>query len=331
MKKTSGRVTSCCVALFFTLTSVSAVQKRHSINGLKNIDFEQSVPKHSLVLLYWFANTVSIDNNVIWLTFDPNGDYGSHRYYNEENLLSSAPLSRGYKYYTIGNLNRDTPVPFPHYVFNPPIPEYVETNMDRIIICVREQNSGWGALQRIDQVYITQHRENQRTYDREHTYQITTNLLRQIREFSVGQNQQQLQRLRNDYESNADDSSIRKTWGDLAGLALLLFIVIQEKYSSTQHNRHENGRNQLDGDSSESKSNDSRDFRNQDESVVYFHNDEEDHQAIRMIANRKSGGYHTLKPRKNTQRSPCCICCIVSIVLISLCVIGALLYYFMKK
>ncbi|XP_049416354.1 uncharacterized protein LOC125878911 [Epinephelus fuscoguttatus] len=206
MMKTSGRVTSCCVALFFALTSVTAVQKLHSINGLKNIDFEQSVPKHSLVLLYWFANTVNIDNNnVIWLTFNPNGDYGSHPYYNEENLLSSLPRSLGYEYYTIGNLHEETPVPFPYYVFNPPIPEYVETNRDRIIIRVREQNTGW----RVDQVYITQHydpSEHQGTpYDPAHTYRITNRLLRQIREFSVGQNQQQLLHLRNRYGSNADD------------------------------------------------------------------------------------------------------------------------------
>jgi len=66
---------------------VSAVQRKlKSISDLKNINFGQSVPKHSLLLLHWFANTVNIDeNNVINLTFDPNdGDYGSHYYGNFE-------------------------------------------------------------------------------------------------------------------------------------------------------------------------------------------------------------------------------------------------------
>uniref|UniRef100_A0A8D0CTZ6 Uncharacterized protein n=1 Tax=Sander lucioperca TaxID=283035 RepID=A0A8D0CTZ6_SANLU len=197
----SGRVTRCCVALFFALTSVSAVQTLRSINALKKINYGQSVPKHSLVLLYWFANTVEIDNNnVILLTFDPNdGDYGSHHYGNYEGLLDPLPRGNRYRYYTIGNLNRETSVPLPPYVVHPPT-EHMGGNRDRIIIRVREQNIVGQALQ-IDQVYITQHYDTYETqgtpYDPDHTYQITTDLLRQIREFSVGANQQQLLHLRN--------------------------------------------------------------------------------------------------------------------------------------
>ncbi|XP_038555161.1 uncharacterized protein LOC119888590 [Micropterus salmoides] len=240
MMKMSGRVTGCCVALFLVLTSVSAVQKLRSINALKKINFGQPVPKHSLMLLHWFANVVDIDNNnVIWLTFDPNsGDYGSHHYGNYEELLD--PLPQGnVRYYTVGNLNQNTPMQLPSYVVRPPR-DYLGRNRDRIIIRVREQNTG---LQRIEQVYITQHyetSENQGTpYDPAHTYQITTNLLRQIREFSVGENQQTLTHLRNQFGSNADEFQLRNIiikWGDLACLGLLLFIVIQEKYPSNQHN-----------------------------------------------------------------------------------------------
>ncbi|XP_049924224.1 uncharacterized protein LOC126404885 [Epinephelus moara] len=245
MMKMSRRVTSCCVALFFALTSVSAVRILQSINDLKKIDFGRAVPKHSVVLLYWFANTIEIDNNnIIWLTFDPNsGDYGAHHYGNYEGLLDPLPRGHiGYQYYTVGNLNQETSMELPSYVVDPP-PEYVGTNRDRIIIRVREQNTGRQGLQRIDQVYITQHydtSEYQGTpYDPAHTYRITTNLLRQIREFSVGQNQQQLSRLRNRYGSNADDfllRHIRNIWDELACLGLLLFIVIQEKHSINQHN-----------------------------------------------------------------------------------------------
>ncbi|XP_037647520.1 uncharacterized protein LOC119501298 [Sebastes umbrosus] len=233
MMKMSGRVTSCCVALFFVLNSVSAVQiNLNSISNLKQIYFGQSVPKHSLLLLHWFANTVEIDdNNIIWLTFDPNsGDYGSHQYHNFEELLEPLPWGNEYRYYTVGNLYQETSMPFPPYVVRPRR-EYVGTNSDRIIIRIRGQNTRW---QRIDQVYITQHIEHLGEYDPDHTYRITTNLLREIREFSVGENQQPLRYLRNLYGSNADEFRIRNTWGDLACLGLLLFIVIQEKYTVQQ-------------------------------------------------------------------------------------------------
>ncbi|XP_067427578.1 uncharacterized protein [Thunnus thynnus] len=242
MMKVSGRVVSCCVALFLVLTSVSAVQKLNSINDLKKINFGQSVPKHSLVLLHWFANTVDIDNNVIWLTFNPNGDYGSHHYGNYEELLD--PLPQGnvrYRYYTLGNLYQDTSEPLPWYVIHPPIEEYVGTNVDRIIFRVREQNTGRQAWQTIDQVYITQHYgvSAETRYDRAYTYQISTNLLRQIREFSVEENQRNsLTELRDHFRSNADDSQLRdltNIWGNLACLGLLLYIVTQDKRPSNQH------------------------------------------------------------------------------------------------
>ncbi|XP_027141615.1 uncharacterized protein LOC104929805 [Larimichthys crocea] len=242
--KMSGGVLSCCVALLLALTSVSAVPKLKSINDLKKINFGKSVPKHSLMLLHWFANTVDIDSNsVIWLTFDPNRrDYGSHHYGNFEELLD--PLPWGYRYYTVGNLYEVTSEQLPLHVRNPPS-EYVGRNMDRIIFRVQEQNTGQEALQRIDRVYITQHyatSEHQGTsYDPDHTYLITTRLLRQIREFSVREEQRPLLYLRNRYGRNIDDfqfNDIRQTWSNLACLGLLLFIVLQEKYSSNQrHNR----------------------------------------------------------------------------------------------
>ncbi|XP_027141616.1 uncharacterized protein LOC109139203 [Larimichthys crocea] len=247
MMKMSGGVTSCCVALLLALTSVSAVQKLKSINGLKKINFGTSVPKHSLVLLHWFANTVEIDSdNDIWLNFDPNcEDYGLHHYRNDERMLNQLP--RGYRYYTIGNLLEDTSEQLPAYVRNPPS-EYAGDNRDRIIF--RVQDRGWRGLHRVDQVYITQHYDTSEhqgsRYDPDHTYQITTNLLRQIREFSVEEEQQSLSYLRHRYGRNIDDfqvNDIRDEWGDLVCLGLLLFIVIEEKYSSNQrNNRSENDR-----------------------------------------------------------------------------------------
>ncbi|XP_067333387.1 uncharacterized protein [Channa argus] len=243
MKMISTKVTFFCVACLVQ-TSVSAVQKLDSINDLKKINFAQSVPKHSLLLLYWFADTVRIDNNnVIRLTFDPNdGDYGTHYYGNFERVLD--PLPQGYRYYTVGNLNHRSPVQFPPYVTHPGT-EYDGRNRDRIIFRVRGQNLEHQDWPRIDRVYITQHYETSERqgtrYEREHTYQVTTNLLRQIRAFSAEPNQwNSLSEVRDNFESNADDSKlqdIRNTWGHLACLGLLLYIVIQEKYSSNQHNR----------------------------------------------------------------------------------------------
>ncbi|XP_033998500.1 uncharacterized protein LOC117492368 isoform X2 [Trematomus bernacchii] len=244
MMKISGRVTWCCVALLLALTSVSAVQKTlKSINGLKKINFGQSVPKHSLLLLHWFANTVTIDdNNVISLTFDPNsGAYGSHHYGNGEGLLDTLPRGSHYRYYTIGNLHQETSDPLPPYVAHPQR-EYDGENRDRIIVRVREQNTGWQTFRRIDQVYITQHFpqrfQHQREYDPAHTYRITTNLLREIREFSVGPNQQPLSYLRNRFGSSADDFDIETAWGQLACLGLLLYIVLGERHPFTPQSNY---------------------------------------------------------------------------------------------
>ncbi|XP_035037056.1 uncharacterized protein LOC118123656 [Hippoglossus stenolepis] len=236
MMRMSGRVMSCCAALFLALASVSAVERLNSINDLKKINFGQSVPKHTLLLLHWFANVVDIDsNNIVRLTFDPNDDdFGSHHYGNFERMLEQTPY--GYKYYTVGNLLLDEREQLPDYVVHPRA-EYAGRNWDRIIFRVRLQSTGWQTLQQMDRVYITQHYgiPGNTTYDPEHTYEITTNLLRQIREFSVGANS--LMILRNRYGSNASDfqlSEIRNIWGNLACLGLLLFIVIQERYNFIQ-------------------------------------------------------------------------------------------------
>ena len=90
-------------------------------------------------------------------------------------------------------------------------------------------------------MYITQHNpqrfQHQGEYDPAHTYRITVNLLRQIREFAVGQNQQSLSYLRNRFGSGADDVQIRNTWGDLACLGLL-GTVLEERHSFTPQSNH---------------------------------------------------------------------------------------------
>ncbi|KAJ4932413.1 hypothetical protein JOQ06_010836 [Pogonophryne albipinna] len=292
MRKMLGGVTWCCVALLLALTSVSAVQKTlKSINGLKKINFGNSVPKHSLLLLHWFANEINIDNNdIIQLTFDPNsGAYGSHHYGNYEDLLDPLPRGNQHRYYTIGNLHQGTSIHLPPYVVNPII-EDMGRNMDRIIFRVREQNIQ--AYQTIDQVFITQHIPHQGTlYDPAHTYRIDINLLREIREFSVGEDQQPLSYLRNRFGSSPDDFDIENKWGHLACLGLLLYIVIQEKQSSKQqNNRPENRRNP-------SNEREPRKVQNQGHVVLDF-NDEEDGAASRLTGNRESDCWNTLQSYK---------------------------------
>lgn len=217
--RTSGRATLCCAALLLALTSVSALQRLNSIKDLKKI---QSTPEEMLVLLYWFATTVEISrNNQIWLPFDPNNDYGSHHYGNYQRVLD--PLSHGHRYYTVGNINEDSSVELPSYVHD----HMSERNSARIIFEVTGSNTG----QRIVRVFVTEH------YEPRQTYEVSTNLLRQIREFSVEDNHTNL---RDRYSRNTHDFEINdntESWGDFAGLGLLLLFVTQKKYPSYQQNR----------------------------------------------------------------------------------------------
>ncbi|XP_037331596.2 uncharacterized protein LOC119220066 [Pungitius pungitius] len=327
--KMAGSIVSCCVALLLVLTSVSAAQtKLKSITDLKKINFAQSMPKHSLLLLYWFANEVDIDNNnIVSLTFDPNaGDYGSHHYGNFERLLD--PLPWGNVYYTIGNLNQETSIPLPAYVVLPPAREYVGSNRDRIIVRVRGQNTRGLDLQRIEQVYITQHydtSENLGTaYDPHHTYRITTNFLREIRQFSVGQNQQQLLQLRNNFGSNADVSSIRNTWGDLAGLGLLLFIVIHEKYSFKSPNNRPKTTRSPQSNASKSNTNIPRGIRNQDYVAINVHSDEDQNHS--WATRNRGSGFDNNSPPWNTRQRCIDISCIATIIILLLGVILFVLY-----
>ncbi|XP_039466707.1 uncharacterized protein LOC120439763 [Oreochromis aureus] len=243
--KMFGRMMSCCVALLLTFSSVSAVRRKlNSITDLRSVGFGQFVPVQSLWLLHWFANEIDIDiNGDISLTFDPNSfDYGSHHYRNNEQLLE--PLPWRYQYYSLGNIHQQGSLRLPHHVTHLQL-EHEDGNRARIIIRVREQNIGRRTSQIIDRVYITQHYETSEhrgtEYDPLHTYEITTDLLRAISKFSMdSDNINLLMSLRDRYRSSADNSQlseIRNTWGDLAFLGLLLFIVIQESNSSHEHNR----------------------------------------------------------------------------------------------
>lgn len=166
----AGRLLGCCAAaLLLHLTSVSAVQKLNNINDLKRIQFGWSVPRHSLQLLYWFANQVDMLDNEIRLNFNPNSHYGAHHYGNFDGILPQLPA--GYHYYTVGNLNKEGAQQLPDYV------RYQQHSNDgynkaRIVFRVRGQT--------IDRVYLTQHGDEGSSYDPNHTYEIPTCLLREF-------------------------------------------------------------------------------------------------------------------------------------------------------
>lgn len=229
-----------CAALLLVLPSASAVEMINSIDNLKRIGSETSVFRQTIVLLHWFANTVDISNGVIYLTFDPQEDYCSHHYGNYDGLLHRLP--RGYTYFTVGNINDDTRQQLPRHIRNPRTTGY-NRNSARIIFRVHAVNLGWqGTRQVVDQVFVTQHDGHGGTqYDREHTYQISLNLFRQIRQFPMRGNSISLRNLRAEYRTNVDDNELRNIeleWKDLACLGLLLFIVFQPvRFNNQSYNR----------------------------------------------------------------------------------------------
>lgn len=226
------RIQSSCAALLLHLTCAAAAAKQvlDSIDDLQGIDFGRTVPLHSLLLLHWFANMVTMDNNgVMPLTFDPNTDYGFHHYGNYERVLE--PLPHSCRYYTVGNLRQATASQLPDYVLNPQMGVEAE-NRDRIIIRV----SG----QRIDQVFITQHYDTVQQagapYDPARTYQVSSELLRQIREFSLSDSNSPQLDIRNRYRNNNYPSFIKNMWGNLACLGLFLYIVLGDKLTGLHTN-----------------------------------------------------------------------------------------------
>uniref|UniRef100_A0A8C5BCN7 Uncharacterized protein n=1 Tax=Gadus morhua TaxID=8049 RepID=A0A8C5BCN7_GADMO len=177
------------VLFLSVLSTESTIRILNSINDLKKIPFGQSVPKHSLVLLHWFANTIGFDNNdLMELTFEPrHGDYGTHHYGNYEGVLDRLPP--GQQYYTLGNINpmiNINGISLPSYVTGDlnHLLGSEELNRARIIFSLLDQDT-------IDQVFITQHYHASQglgtVYDPVHTYQISINLLRELREFFLDQ------------------------------------------------------------------------------------------------------------------------------------------------
>ncbi|XP_059894910.1 uncharacterized protein LOC132447909 isoform X2 [Gadus macrocephalus] len=225
------------------LPTESTIGILNSINDLKKIPFGQSVPKHSLVLLHWFANAIELsNNNRLKLNFDPNhGDYGAHQYGNFQGFLDLLPF--GHRYFTLGNIhfmNNNESRCLPNYYTNDLNYLLVgeELNRARIIFALSSQNT-------IHRVYITQHYQADQgqgtEYDPEHTYRISINLLRELRVFSLDRREQsELSEIGIYFGSsigNNELSLLENTWCQLACFGLLFFIVINQRYLPCRPNR----------------------------------------------------------------------------------------------
>uniref|UniRef100_A0A8C5FMM9 Uncharacterized protein n=1 Tax=Gadus morhua TaxID=8049 RepID=A0A8C5FMM9_GADMO len=232
----------CFLVLFLLfLPTASTIGILNSINDLKDIPFGRSVPKHSLVLLHWFANTIELtNNNRLELNFDPDqGDYGAHHYVNVQGFLD--PLPFRHRYFTLGNINpliNNQRRSMPSYFTNDlnRLLRGEVLNRARIIFSYSSQDT-------VGQVFITQHYQASQgqgtVYDPEHTYRISINLLRELRVFSLDQHSE-LSEIGRDFGSSIDYyelSSLRNTWGQLACVGLLLFIVINQRNVHCRPNR----------------------------------------------------------------------------------------------
>ncbi|XP_030198236.1 uncharacterized protein LOC115532535 [Gadus morhua] len=230
------------LVLLSILPTESTIGILNSMNDLKKIPFGQSVPKHSLVLLNWFANILQMEYIPnLELPFNPNdGHYGTHHYGNFEGVLDRVPF--GHRYFTLGNINpniNNNRKSLPSYVMGHPkhLLGREERNRARIIFSHSYHTNTIG------QVFITQHYQaNQQrgtVYDPVHTYRITINLLRELREFDLDHitSHSALSELGGDFGSRISDHELSSLRGRLACVGLLLFIVINERNSPCRPNR----------------------------------------------------------------------------------------------
>ncbi|KAK7929367.1 hypothetical protein WMY93_005762 [Mugilogobius chulae] len=230
--KTSRAVLVFCLLTLTALCCQSASSIFPTLNStedLRRVYSHRSIPEQSLLLLHMFANKIYIDNHDnIYPSFNPTTDYGSHGYWNYENLLVQAPP--GCRYYTIGNVNKNTcsnSRKVPQYVRHPKgLTNVPMENRARIIFCL---NIHWKT---VHEVYLTQHYRWQTSsaYDPNHTFRITPHLLRELRSFSFNDDVTALQSLRDQYNQNLDDTQLNNIiniWGrHQAPLGLLISLIL---------------------------------------------------------------------------------------------------------
>ncbi|KAM4605484.1 uncharacterized protein ACJ7VT_017718 isoform 1-T1 [Polymixia lowei] len=155
----------------------------NSIKDLSRIEPGHVFPRHGLMVLYYLAMNVNIDqNDVIRINIHPDrGDAGFHFYGDWEGLFPSLPY--GTTYYSLGNINLPRATELTERVTwnSNQRPTGINRNRDRVLISYQYSSN------RVQAIYITQHYldHSHSYYDIDNTYQITTELLREIQGLSL--------------------------------------------------------------------------------------------------------------------------------------------------
>lgn len=163
------------------LTGAAAIRTLKDIEDLKNTTTSmKEFPRHGLMLLHWFANSVEVGSSgEMRLGFDPGlGSYGTDC---SRDTDRSVPLDSAERlHYSLGDLDRGSARMLPFYVthdFHHSL-ESPQKNVDRVLIQVQKNNPT-----KIEKVYLTEYHKNHSQgsrHDLEWTYEISAKLLTQI-------------------------------------------------------------------------------------------------------------------------------------------------------
>nr|XP_055057039.1 uncharacterized protein LOC129441401 [Misgurnus anguillicaudatus] len=165
----------CILFLCLLLVRVSAVRRLNNINDLKNVNYGRPAPRHGLQMLFWFSQRGNVDQNRFIINFNPvRGDFGFHYFGNRGPAI--LPNRNDLTYYSVGNLNHRRATELPDYVRRYSNDCSLESNMDRLIVSVDQNNP-----QRIHNVYITAHQRGRNSFDPDATYEIAPPLIQQLR------------------------------------------------------------------------------------------------------------------------------------------------------
>uniref|UniRef100_A0A4W5RV86 Uncharacterized protein n=1 Tax=Hucho hucho TaxID=62062 RepID=A0A4W5RV86_9TELE len=169
----------CIFFLLLPLALVSAdIPVLNSIKDLRNIEFGHRFPRHGLMLLHFVSGGLFVDNNdaLIPMFCPERGDWGFHHFNDYEELFPPLQDQNRQGYYAVGNISTPTA-----YSLNPYVtrsyyltPGNLERIMDRVVV----RTSPNSPL--LEAVY-TQHYRGGSEYDPTNTYQISPDLLREIR------------------------------------------------------------------------------------------------------------------------------------------------------
>ncbi|KAA0722058.1 hypothetical protein E1301_Tti012132 [Triplophysa tibetana] len=157
----------------------------YNLSELRDSMFGQPPPRHGLRLLWWFANEcIQIDSAGFLIAMcDPvKGDFGFSPYYNGDRRL---PFITKFPFHKVGNLNKRgcQPKQLPEYVTENYKGTSADRNTDRIIVSL---SSLWNSQERFEGIYVTQH-SDQANFDQNHTYQISQDLIKDIKNLTLAE------------------------------------------------------------------------------------------------------------------------------------------------